>query len=91
MPPPQANWFGILHWSHSRSGSSVGLSQKALIPKGVRLLADCAMSYFISLLTASQRKDAPSKSVLQFTRQNNNFAMSLTLRSEIKRVLDNRI
>ena len=65
--------------------------KKASIPKGVRLLADCAMSSFISLLTASQRKDAPSKSVLQFAWQNNNFAMSLTLRSEIKRVLDNRI
>ena len=40
-----ANLYCTRHFSQQRGASGVGLSQKASIPSGVRLVADCAMSY----------------------------------------------
>ena len=56
----KANLYCTLHFYQRRVGSTMGLSQKALISWWVCLLAECAMSYFIVLLSALRRKYTPS-------------------------------
>ena len=51
----KANWYCTFHFSRRRVSSSEGLSQKAPIPRVVCVLAGCAMSHFIILLSKSLR------------------------------------
>ena len=53
----KASLYCTFHFSYRRGGSGVGLSQKASIPSGVLLFADCAMSYLTKLPSTSLRED----------------------------------
>ena len=56
----KASLYCNLHFFHRRCASGVGFSQKASIPGGVSLFANCALSYSIKLTSVSAREDTSS-------------------------------